>query len=740
MCVASGCQTFKPKTKSECSESKEFYLAAAAQVEYPEVSYPLETEAVCVEPPLSLHIPLDQLQYQNLTLAEAVRLALSESKTLRNLGATILRSPDSASTAFDSAIRENDPRLGVQAALSAFDTSFAASVFHQNNDRALNNQFFGGGTRLLQQKATVMQAQLSKQSASGSEFFLRNITDYDKNNAPGNQFPGAWTTQLEGEVRQPLLKGYGVDYWQTVGASQTPGVYSGVLIARTNTDIAQADFEIGVRDFIAEVENAYWDLYFAYRNLDAKVQARDASMELWRRIDALKQLGRAGGEADKEAQAREQLFRFEEDVQNALSGTPQDSTRTYNGTSAGSFRNAGGVLRLERRLRYLIGEPINQGCLLRPVDEPLAAPVCFDWDVNLAESIERRPELRRQQWVIKQKELELVAAEKLLLPKLDAVGLYRWRGFGETLTNPSSGGAPRFDSAMGDLASGRFQEWELGVEFEVPLGNRRAHAGIRTAEFQLARARQVLKEQERVVVHDLSNATSEAIRAWDVLQIVRNRLQAAADQVDSLQAAYEADQAPVNLVLEAQRRFLSAKSDFYKSLLEYNTAIRNVHYEKGSYLEYCSVHVSEGPWADAAYPHAERMERRKHVKDPPPALLREPHIISHGIQSDLQSRPVLVPGSKLPVSADLIPHEPPLLEDVPATPIAPELLPLPQEVPATETFERPPVEEELELEIPPVPPSIPGNSESNSKNPTAGKPHLPVFPSALGPIDWKSAQ
>ena len=33
------------------------------------------------------------------------------------------------------------------------------------------------------------------------------------------------------------------------------------------TDISLADFEIGLRDFVSNVENAYWDLYFAYRNL-----------------------------------------------------------------------------------------------------------------------------------------------------------------------------------------------------------------------------------------------------------------------------------------------------------------------------------------------------------------------------------------------------------------------------------------------------------------------------------------
>ncbi len=628
--VFSGCQWLSNRTDPLSDQTHTHYQLAAAQIEYPDLDQPVETDAGLNTVPFSLKTDISKMESWNLSLQEVVHLAIQHSKVMRDLGGTILRSPGSAITSFDPAIRETDPRFGVQAALSAFDTSFAASVFHQNNDRALNNVFFGGGTRLLTQKATVMQTQLSKQSASGTEFFLRQLTDYDKNNAPGNSFPGAWNSILETEFRQPLLRGYGVEYWQTVGSSKSPGVYNGVLIARTNTDISQSDFEISVRDFIADVENSYWDLYFAYRDLDAKIAARDASLELWRRLDALNQLGRSGGEADKEAQAREQYFRFQEDVQNALNGRMLDSTRTHNGSSAGTFKATGGLLTSERRLRYLIGLPINDNRIIRPTDEPLRAPVELNWEANLSETIQKRPELRRQKWVVKQKELELIAAKKLLLPKLDVVALYRWRGFGETLTNPSSGGAPPFDSALQNLASGRFQEWQLGVELDVPLGNRRAHTGIRNAEFQLARSRKILQEQQRLVVHDLSNAMSEVDRAWEVLQTVGHRLQAANDQVEAMVASYEADKSPVNLVLEAQRRYSSAKTSYYKAIIDYNFSVRNVQYEKGTYLEYCGVQLSEGAWSQAAQNHAAQFESRK-KKPSTPYFMNPPRVISNGL-------------------------------------------------------------------------------------------------------------
>ena len=74
------------------------------------------------------------------------------------------------------------------------------------------------------------------------------------------------------------------------------------------------------------------------------------------------------------------------------------------------------------------------------------------------------------------------------MPRLDAVGRYRWRGFGDDLTGNESGGLGQFNSAYGNLATGNFQEWQLGVEFSLPFGFRREHAGVRNAEL-LAGAR-----------------------------------------------------------------------------------------------------------------------------------------------------------------------------------------------------------------------------------------------------------
>jgi hypothetical protein len=67
----------------------------------------------------------------------------------------------------------------------------------------------------------------------------------------------------------------------------------------------------------------------------------------------------------------------------------------------------------------------------------------------------------------------------------------------------------------------------------------------------------------------------------------------------------------LDLLLDAQRRRAEAESAYYRSLVDYNRAIMNVHYRKGSLLEYDGVYLAEGPWPAKAYFDAMRQARKR---------------------------------------------------------------------------------------------------------------------------------
>ncbi len=57
----------------------------------------------------------------------------------------------------------------------------------------------------------------------------------------------------------------------------------------------------------------------------------------------------------------------------------------------------------------------------------------------------------------------------------------------------------------------------------------------------------------------------------------------------------------MDLVLNGQRRRANAQADFYRAMVEYNKSIANVHFRKGSLLEFNNIQLAEGPWPKKAY-------------------------------------------------------------------------------------------------------------------------------------------
>ena len=560
--------------------------------------------------------PLDiqdyaSIAYENLGLQECIDLALRNSKVFRDLGGTIISNPQVVDGVYDPATFSTDPRFSEEAALSAFDANFSSAAFFQNNDQA-SNLTFQGNNGIFEQDFHDYRQSIQKLAATGTVFTLSNLYNYDNSNQTGQTLSHSWQTIFQGEFRHPLLQGSGVLFNRIAGPSTQPGVYGGVLIARTNTEITMSQFVEGVRDLVSEVENAYWDLYFAYRNLEATIDGRDKAYEI---LVATTE-GQALEGSQAQAQAKEQYLRFESDVLNAMEGRPTFGTRNNNGMSGGVFLSPGGVRVTERRLRLICGLPINSDKLIRTVDEPASTGIQFDWQQSVDEAFCERQELVQQRWTVKQRELQLCASKNFLRPRLDLIGQYRFRGLGRTLTGSSTSfhedlnNGTTDSSAFGDLFSGDFQEWQLGAEFSMPLGFRAAHLGVRNAELALARERALLQEQKREVVFGLSNAFGELRRTYASLRAAEEQYVAAREfqYVMKLEVERGRDR---DIELEAQRRVVDAQIAFRRAQVEYMLAIKNVHFEKGTYLQFCNINLTESASDPrAAVDFAERMSRR----------------------------------------------------------------------------------------------------------------------------------
>lgn len=599
ICIASlGCAPTQPFFLHE-GGNLDHYLSESTEISYPDLDRETLPDASQALPPLTIENPEARERWK-MTLEDAIALALQNTHVIRTLGGRVASpvgqsagsppqnltlNPDFAPSNFDVAIQETS-NTGPEQALAAFDAQLQSRLTWDRTDRPVNidpafaNQsvFFTDETR---RDNMNYQTEISKRAATGGQYFFRNVTQYDSNNNPSRIHPSDWLTSFEMEMRHPLLRNSGAQ------VNRVP-----IMLARMNTDIAISDFEINVRDFVYEVEQAYWELYYHYHNLDAARTGFASAHAIWKQAKTRQENELEGGEAANEAQSRAQYFAFKSRLQQAKSDLHHQ----------------------ESRLRYLLGISPTDGRLIQPTDQPSKARVEFDWAAVKIEASVRSPELRRQRWRIKQQQLQLVAARNQLLPQFDMIALYRFLGIGDRpgrLGSRNGGNLVEQNSgAFDNLTEGDYGEWQLGFQYQMPIGFRTEMAQVRNQQLQLRRAEKRLEDEELEIAHQLSAAIRRMRDRYVLAQTQFNALKAARDQVAAAETGYRiAQNVPLDVVLDAQSRQSQSEIDYFRALTEYNLAIAEVHYRKGSLLEYNGVILAEGPWPSKAYFDAQKRAR-----------------------------------------------------------------------------------------------------------------------------------
>ena len=405
-----------------------------------------------------------------------------------------------------------------------------------------------------------------------------------------------------------------------------------MVIARINQDITLADFELSIRNGLREIENAYWDLYLAYRNYDNAVTAHESAFQTWREARTRVEVGTV--KLADELQARDRFYETRAQVELTLNS----------------------VYQTETLLRRHLAIPMNDGTVLRPSMEPVKAEFRPDWSSCLVSGLTKRVELRRQKWQIKSLQLQLNAARSLVRPQLDVVGNYGVNGFGDTLLSQNG------SSGYGSMTRDDLDTWTMGVEMSMPIGFRQARSQVRNYELQLAKANAILAAQERSVAHDITVSIQDISAKWAAAESNMNRLQAAERRVELLQAEQDVGTTTLDLVLRAQSSLSEAERAYYQQLVEYNKAITYLHLSTGSLLEVNNVHLAEGSWDGEAYGDAHlRAVQRTQGKDNPRLDTKPGEFVSPGPAGTVEVRS---PNHDRPIE----PEEEPAPAEIPEVP------------------------------------------------------------------------
>ncbi|MDA1053092.1 MAG: hypothetical protein O3C40_21780 [Planctomycetota bacterium] len=149
LCLATtGCHTHREPMNFGSADD---YIPFVQQVEYPDAcpDHLGSLDISSTVAPPSVRRP-EETEKWPLTLEEATRLALANSEVIRSLGGRVVASPATVSTVYDAAMRDADPRFGVEAALSAFDAQLAGQSVHRTARSPSQQQLLCLERRLLQ--------------------------------------------------------------------------------------------------------------------------------------------------------------------------------------------------------------------------------------------------------------------------------------------------------------------------------------------------------------------------------------------------------------------------------------------------------------------------------------------------------------------------------------------------------------------------------------------------------------
>jgi hypothetical protein len=106
--------------------------------------------------------------------------------------------------------------------------------------------------------------------------------------------------------------------------------------------------------------------------------------------------------------------------------------------------------------------------------------------------------------------------------------------------------------------------------------------------------------------------------------------------------------------LDAQSRQAQAEVDYFRALTEYNLAITEVHYRKGSLLEFNGIALAEGPWPSKAYFDANTRARQRDASHYFDYGYTRPDVVSRGAIDPFMGKPTAVaPTPAASVTADV---------------------------------------------------------------------------------------
>jgi outer membrane protein TolC len=338
---------------------------------------------------------------------------------------------------------------------------------------------------------------VKRRTETGGEVRLAQQLGHQYNNSQFLMPNPQSTTRMELSFRQPLL-------------SQAGTVYNEhqIILARINANSAGDETLKELQTHLLNVAETYWRLYrsraefFQRQKLLVSAQNVLTTLEGRNQVDTIpRQILRA----------RAAVARAESRMQRAVT----------------DIRNA------ESQLRLLVNNPemLNGGPVeFTPIESPAMMPGTTGLRDSLQTALVNRPDISRAIRQMRASGVRLGVSKNEMLPKLDFIvstyvaGLQNDLQLGDAFLDQYRHGRPGYT---------------IGLEFEVPLGNRAAKARMEQRQWELTRAINGFKATVETSLTEVEIVNREVETAWRDLLGKYQAMVAAQNEVSYLQDRFD---------------------------------------------------------------------------------------------------------------------------------------------------------------------------------------------------------
>jgi outer membrane protein TolC len=514
-----------------------------------------------VPPPPTVADPQKGLSERYLSLDEAIRIGLQNSRVVRVLAG--ITATSSGKTIYDPAITNTiidqqrgrfDPTFNLQNTWSRTNTPLALL---NPLDSRIGTIFSGPDDNYH------LSVGVSKTTVTGATVGVTHTEDRDFFPAGGVALNPQDRRATTLNLTQPLLQG------ASVAANLAP-----IVIARINTERSFYQFKDSLQEEVRGIVDAYWSLVFARTDAWTRRQQVRLQQETYNLIAAQMKIG-LKGLAD-EAQARVTLANFKSQL----------------------IAADGNVLQREGALRNILGLPPTDHSRLVPVTPPNMNRLDIHWEELLRLAEEQRPDLIDLKLILQADEQALIQARNQALPKVDVMSLYRFNGLSGTTPSGAHVGTE----------AGQFIDWSVGVNISLPLWLRTARAALRQQQLIIRRDQANLDQGLHAAISDIAVSVRTVAQDFEQYQSLLEAVEAARINLDVQLANYKIGRTILINYLQAVTDWGNAVSAEAQALTQYNTDLANLERQTGTILQTHGVQFYEenyssiGPWGRLCRP------------------------------------------------------------------------------------------------------------------------------------------